>query len=84
MAKKKKEKEPYIAPAYIFCFEMYECFQIKSLKIQKKIEKQERKKNIGNTYRSYFLFCHTGVLFFVILHLCRSLYMYFFCKEGSA
>jgi hypothetical protein len=45
--------------------------------------KNKRKRNIGNTYRSYFLFCHSGVLFFVILHFCRSLNMYIFVKRAQ-
>jgi uncharacterized protein Veg len=44
---------------------MYECFQIKSLKSKKKLKKEKGK--VGNTYTSYFLFCHTGVKFFVIV-----------------
>ena len=73
---KRKEKEPYIAPAYIFCFEMYECFQIKSLKSTKKLKKKKKEQLETHTH-AIFCFATLAYYFFVILHLCRSLDMYF-------
>jgi hypothetical protein len=40
-------------------------FPNKIIEIQKKLKKEKGK--VGNTYTSYFLFCHTGVKFFVIV-----------------
>ncbi len=85
MAKRKEKRAIYCASIHFLFWDVW-MFPDKIIEIQKKIEKKEKKEKgkVGNTYTSYFLFCHTGVLFFVILHLCRSLDMYFFCKEGSA
>ena len=71
---KKKEREPYIAPAYIFCFEMYECFQIKSLKIQKK---QEKKKYWKHIQKLFFVLPLWRIIFCYFAYLQKFEYVFF-------
>jgi hypothetical protein len=48
----------------------------------KKKGKSKIKKNWEIHTETIFLFCHTGVIFFVIFAFMQKFeYMYFFCKE---
>jgi hypothetical protein len=49
----------------------------KSIEKPKKIGKKE---NTGYTYRNYFLFCQTGVIFCYLHFAKREIYMYIFLK----
>ena len=71
---KKKEREPYIAPAYIFCFEMYECFQIKSLKIQKKTREKKIWKHIQ---KLFFVLPHWRIIFCYFAFMQKFRYVFF-------
>ena len=73
---KRKEKEPYIAPAYIFCFEMYECFQIKLLK-SKKIEKKRKRNSWKHIHMLFFVLPHWRIIFCYFAFMQKFRYVFF-------
>ncbi len=75
MVHKKKKKGYIFTPAYIFCFKMYECFQIKSLKVQK--ETREKKKYWKHIQKLFFVLPHWRIIFFYFAFLQKFEYVFF-------
>jgi hypothetical protein len=57
-------------------------FPNKIIEVQKKLKKKE-KGTVGNTYTCYFLFCHTGVLFFCYFAFMQKFRYVFFVKRAQ-